>query len=207
MVVSGSTVCVVAVAVFTVFIIVAVFVTLVAHLTFTTIHAVGEVALDFVRVVLQVLPVLCVTHHVGPVAPRAVPVLPKKRNHICNKSQVSKSIFQVPAVEVVRIPPVFLVRAIFSGGVTSFAVVVTFVADWSLPAVGVLLEVAPIEDEVIDFWIPCCRIIWAEQVFSFPLVAVPVFSAVVGVWEIPISKLTAVRNMSTVNGCGRGGAW
>ena len=120
---------------------------------------------------------------------------------------------RTPAVEVVRIPPVFLVRAvhemsaIFSSGVTSFAVVVTFVADWSLPAVGLLLEVAPIEDEVIDFWIPCCRIIWAEQVFSFPLVAVPVFSAVVGVWEIPISELTAVRNMSTVNGCGRGGAW
>ena len=67
---------------------------------------------------------------------------------------------RTPAVEVVGIPPVFLVRAvhemstIFSGGVTSFAVVVTFVADWSLPAVGLLLEVAPIEDEVIDFWIP-----------------------------------------------------
>ena len=120
---------------------------------------------------------------------------------------------RTPAVEVVRIPPVFLVRAvhemsaIFSGGVTSFAVVVTFVADWSLPAVGLVLEVAPIVDEVIDFWKSCCRIIWADQVFSFPLVAVPVFSAVVGVWEIPISKLTAVRNMSTVNGCGRGGAW
>ena len=78
MVVSGSTVCVV-VAVFTVFIIVAVFVTLVAHLTFTTIHAVGEGALDFVRVVQQVLPGPCVAHHVGPVAPRAVPVLPKNK--------------------------------------------------------------------------------------------------------------------------------
>ena len=87
---------------------------------------------------------------------------------------------------------------------TSFAVVVAFVADWSLPAVGQALEVAPIEDEVIDLWLPCCRIIWADQVFSFPLVAVPIFSAVVWVWEIAIPKLTAVRNMSTVNGCGRG---
>ena len=90
-VVSRSAVCVV-VAIFTVFIIVAVFVTFVAHLTFTTIHAVGEVALDFVSVVLQVLPVLCVAHHVGPVAPRAVPVLPKDKNN-CNKGPVSKSIF------------------------------------------------------------------------------------------------------------------
>jgi len=130
---------------------------------------------------------------VGSVASRAVPVL--------------------PAVEVVRIPPVFLVRAvhemsaIFSGGVPRFAVVVAFVADRSLPAVGVLLEVAPIEDEVIYFWSPCLRIIGAEQVFSFPLVAVPVFSTVVGVGEIPISELTAVRNMSTVDGCGSGGWW
>lgn len=127
----------------------------------------------------------------GPVAPRAVPVL--------------------PAVEVICIPPVCLVRAvhemsaIWSGCVTSFAVVVAFVADWSLPAVGILLVVTPIEDEVIDLWLPCLRIIWADQVFSFPLVAVPIFSTVVWVWEIPIPKLTAVRNMSTVNGCG--GCW
>ena len=90
---------------------------------------------------------------------------------------------------------------------TGFAVVVAFVADWSLPAVGQALEVAPIEDEVIDLWLPCCRIIWADQVFSFPLVAVPIFSAVVRVWEIAIPKLTAVRNMSTINGCGRGWWW
>ena len=56
MVVGWSAVCVV-VAVFAL-ILVAVFVTLVAHLPFPTIDAVGEVALDFVSVVEQVLPVL-----------------------------------------------------------------------------------------------------------------------------------------------------
>lgn len=55
-VVSWSTVCVV-VAVFAL-ILVAVVVTFVADLTFTTIDAVGEVALDVVGVVQQVLPVL-----------------------------------------------------------------------------------------------------------------------------------------------------
>ena len=56
MVVGGSAVCVV-VAVFAL-IRVAVFVTIVAHLTFTTIDAVGEVALDVVGVVQQVFLVL-----------------------------------------------------------------------------------------------------------------------------------------------------
>ena len=55
-VVGWSTVCVV-VAVFTL-ILVAVVVTFVAHLTLTTIDTVGEVALDVVGVVQQVLPVL-----------------------------------------------------------------------------------------------------------------------------------------------------
>ena len=118
-----------------------------------------------------------------------------------------------PAVEVIRIPPIFLVcavhemSAIFSGCVTSFAVVVAFVADWSLPTVAHALEVTSVVDEVIDLRQPCCRVIWADQVFSFPLVAVPIFPAVVWVWEIPISKLTAVRNSSTVNGCGCGWRW
>ena len=74
MVVSGSAVCVV-VAVFAL-IRVAVVVTFVAHLTFATIDAVGEVALDVVGIVQQVLSVLGVAHQVGPVASRAVPVLP-----------------------------------------------------------------------------------------------------------------------------------
>ena len=118
-----------------------------------------------------------------------------------------------PAVEVICIPPVCLVRAvhemaaIFSGCVTSFTVVVALVADWSLPAVGILLEVTSVEVEVINLRLPSCRIIWADQVLSFPLVAVPIFSAVEGVREIPISKLTAVRNMPTVNGCGGGWWW
>ena len=90
---------------------------------------------------------------------------------------------------------------------TSFAVVVAFVADWSLPTVAHALEVTSVVDEVIDLRQPCCRVIWADQVFSFPLVAVPIFPAVVWVWEIPISKLTAVRNSSTVNGCGCGWGW
>ena len=55
-VVGWSTVCVV-VAVFTL-ILVAVVVTFVAHLTLTTIDTVGEVALDVVGVVQQILPVL-----------------------------------------------------------------------------------------------------------------------------------------------------
>ena len=55
-VVGWSTVCVV-VAVFTP-ILVAVVVTFVAHLTLTTIDTVGEVALDVVGVVQQILPVL-----------------------------------------------------------------------------------------------------------------------------------------------------
>jgi len=186
MVVGGSTVRVAA-AVFAL-ILVTVVVTLVAHLAFATIDAVREVALDFVSVVQQVFAVLIVAHQVGPMAPRAVPVL--------------------PAVKVVRIPSVFLVcavhemSAIRSGCVTGFAVVVALVTDGSLPAVGQLLEVASIEDQVIDLWRPCCRIIWADYVFPFPLVAVPVFSAVVGVREIPITKLLAVRYSSAVSRCG-----
>ena len=73
-VVRGSTVRVAA-AVFAL-ILMAVVVTLVAHLAFATIDAVREVALDFVSVVQQVFAVLIVAHQVGPMAPRAVPVLP-----------------------------------------------------------------------------------------------------------------------------------
>ena len=85
---------------------------------------------------------------------------------------------------------------------TSLAVVVALVTDGPLPAVGQLLEVASIEDEVIDLRLPCSRIIWADYVFSFPLVAVPVFPAVVGVGEIAITKLLAVRYSSAVSRCG-----
>ena len=74
-VVRGSAVCVPA-AVFAL-ILVAVVVALVAHLPFAAINPVWEVALDFIGVVQQVVAVLIVAHQVGPMAPRAMPVLPE----------------------------------------------------------------------------------------------------------------------------------
>ena len=159
MVVCGSTVCV-GLAVFAV-IPVAVFVALIAHLTIATVHSFREVALDEVRVVQKLLPVLCVAHHVGSVPSGTVPVL--------------------PAVEFVCVPPVLLVRAVhemaavFSGSVASLAVVVALVADRTLATVSVLLEVTTTVDEVINLWCSCSRVIWADVVFSVPLEAMPVY--------------------------------
>ena len=131
MVVSWSAVCVVLISM----VLVAVLVALVAHLTIATVDSFREVALDEVGVVQQLLPVPRVAGHVGSVPSRTVPVL--------------------PAVVVVCVPPVLLVRAVhevaavFCGGVASLAVVVALVADRTLTTVGVLLEVAATPDEVI----------------------------------------------------------
>ena len=106
-------------------------------------------------------------------APRAVPIL--------------------PAVEVVRIPPVLHVRAvhemsaIFGRRARRAAVVVAFVTDRPLPAVGQTLEVASVEDEVIDLRLPCSRVVGTDQVLPCPLVAVPVLSAVERVRKVTVS--------------------
>jgi hypothetical protein len=187
-VVSGSAVCVI-VALFAL-ILVAVLVTLVAHLTITTIDPFWEVALDEVRVVQQLLPVLCVAHHVRSVPSRTVPVL--------------------PAVEVVSVPPVLLVgavhevAAVFSGCMTSLAVVVALVTYRTLTTVSVLLEVASTVYKIINLWCSCSWVIWADLVFSLPFEAMPVFAAIVRVWKVAVTKLLAVRHGSTVwRGCWR----
>ena len=119
-------------------ILVTVLVALVAHLTVTAIYSLREVALDEVGVVQQLFAVLCVAGHVGSVSSRTVPVL--------------------PAVVVVCVPPVLLVRAVhevtavFRGGVASLAVVVALVTYRTLTTVGVLLEVATTIYEVINLW-------------------------------------------------------
>jgi hypothetical protein len=179
-VVGGSAVCVVLIS----RILVAVLVALVAHLTIATIDSFREVTLDEVGVVQQLLPVLCVAGHVGSVPSRTVPVL--------------------PAVEVVCVPPVLLVSAVhevaavFSGCVTSLAVVVALVAHRTLATVGVLLEVATTVDEIINLWCSCSRVIRADLVFSLPVEAMPILPAIVGVWKVPVPKLLAVRHGSTV---------
>ena len=187
MVVGRSAVCVL-VAVFA-FVSVAVLVTLVAHLTIATVDSFREVALDEVRVIQQLLPVLGVAHHVGSVPSRAVPVL--------------------PAIELVCVPPVLLVRAVhevaavLSGCVSGLAVVVALVTDRALATVGVLLEVAAAVHEVVNLWFSCSRVVWADVVFSFPLEAVPVFPAIEGVRKVAVAELLAVRHGSTV----RSGCW
>ena len=188
-VVGGSAVCVI-VALFAV-ILVAVLVALVAHLAIATVDSFREVALDEVGVVQQLLPVLGVAHHVGSVPSGTVPVL--------------------PAVELVGVPPVHLVRAVHevaavfsSCCVTSVvAVVVALVTDRTLATVGVLLEVAPTEDEVINLRFPCRRIVRADVVFPLPLEAMPVLPTVEGIREVSVAELLAVGNSPTV----RSGCW
>jgi hypothetical protein len=187
-VVSGSAVCVIR-ALFAV-ILVAVLVALVAHLPITTIDPFREVALNEIRVVQQLLPVLCVAHHVRSVPSGTVPVL--------------------PAVEVVSVPPVLLVgavhevAAVFSGCVTSLTVVVTLIAYRTLATVSVLLEVASTIYEVINLWCSCSWVIWADVVFSLPFVAMPIFAAIVRVWKVALPKFLTVRHGSTVwRGCWR----
>ena len=187
MVVSGSAVRVVVVSL----VLVAVLVALVADLTVAAVDAVREVALDQVGIVEQVLPVLGVAHHVGSVTAGAVPVLPAVKGIL------------IPAVLFIR--AVHEMSAILSCGSRRPTVVVTFVTDGSLPTVGVLLEVAAVEDEVVDLRLPSVGVVWADQVFPHALVAVPVLSTVVRVREISIAQLSAIRNSSTVRGggCGR----
>ena len=80
--------------------------------------------------------------------------------------------------------------------------------DRTLTTVGVLLEVASAVYEVINFWSSCSWVIWADVVFSLPFVAMPIFAAIVRVWEEAVTKLLAVRHGSTVwRGCWRCLRW
>ena len=98
----------------------AVLVAFVANQAIATVNTAREVTLDEIGVVLKILPVLGVAHHVGSVPSGTVPVL--------------------PAVELVGVPAVHLVRAVHevaavfsSGCVTSVvAVVVALVTDRTL---------------------------------------------------------------------------
>ena len=174
----------------------AVLVAFVANQAIATVNTVREVTLDEVGVVLKILPVLGVAHHVGSVPSGTVPVL--------------------PAVELVGVPPVHLVRAVHevaavfsSGCVTSVvAVVVALVTDRPLATVGELLEVAATEDEVINLRFPCRRIVRADVVFPLPLEAMPVLATVEGIREVSVAELLAVGNGPTVrSGCWRRPGW
>merc|ERR1712180_196551 len=100
----------------------AVAVAVVANLAIPTTNTVRPVALDIVRVVLQVLSLLGLAHQVGPVAIRAVPVL--------------------PAVVRIRIPPVLQVCAVHHMAAVRCCcdgcstVVVAFVTHWPVPALS-----------------------------------------------------------------------
>ena len=167
----------------------AVLVAFVANQAIATVNTAREVTLDEIGVVLKILPVLGVAHHVGSVTAGAVPVLPAVKGIL------------IPAVLFIR--AVHEMSAILSCGSRWPTVVVTFVTDGSLPTVGVLLEVAPTEDEVINLRFPCRRIVRADVVFSIPLEAMPVLATVEGIREVSVAELLAVGNGPTV----RSGRW
>ena len=106
----------------------AVAVAVVANLAVPTANAVRPVALDVVRVVLEVLSLLGLAHEVGPVAIRAMPVLP-----------AVVRIWIPPVLQVCAVHHVSTVRCCCWG---CFTVVVALVTDRPAPALSVGLPVA-----------------------------------------------------------------
>ena len=100
----------------------AVAVAVVANLAISTANAVRPVALDVVRVVLEVLSLLGLAHQVGPVAIRAVPVFP-----------AVVRIWVPPVLQVCAVHHMATVRCCCDGRST---VVVAFVTHRPIPALS-----------------------------------------------------------------------